>query len=275
MKFCCSAVVVLIFSYARLSADQPVVIELYPDVPATEQATVTVYHPKTPSGISVLICPGGGYGGLAIEPEGHGIARWLNQHDITGIVLQYRMPKGRCQIPLSDARQALQTIRSNARAWQLNRQQIGVIGFSAGGHLASTLATHTRNRRDRPAFAILIYPVITMGDKGHAGSRRNLLGDQPSERLITTFSNELQVSQRTPPTFLAHAVDDRVVPSINSEMFHRACIQAGVPSRYLELESGDHGFHGYQGPSWDAWQRESLPWVKEQFNNRSSQRRQK
>ena len=242
----------------------------------TEQAEVwlTVYRPEKPNGTALVICPGGGYGGHAIEAEGHGIARWLNSHRITGAVLQYRLPKGRHAVPWLDAQRAIRTLRARAAEWELNPARIGIIGFSAGGHLASTAATHFEDGdpaakdpvdrvSSRPDFAILVYPVISMGAPGHAGSRRNLLGENPSPELIERYSNDKQVTDRTPPTFLAHPLDDKVVPPVNSQLFYDALQAHKVPGKYLELPSGGHGLNGYKGPSWDAWQKQSMEWLAE------------
>lgn len=233
------------------------------------QTWITVHPAPKPNGAAVIICPGGGYGGLVTGPEGHGIAAWLNQHGIAGIVLEYRLPAGRPFVPLLDAQRAIRTARANAKDWGLKADRIGIIGFSAGGHLASTAATHfddgdakASDAVDRvscrPDFAVLVYPVITMSDKGHAGSRNNLLGKEPSTKLIELFSNEKQVTAKTCSTFLAHAIDDGPVPPENSRMFSEACKANKVPCQYLELPSGGHGLNGYKGPMWDAWQKESL-----------------
>ena len=239
---------------------------------SSEDPTITVYHPQNPDGRAIVICPGGGYGGLAIQPEGHGIARWLNGHGITGVVLQYRMPKGRSHVPLADARRAIQITRNHSQMWQIDDSRVGIMGFSAGGHLASTCATRfsagdpqAEDLLDRistrPDFAILIYPVITMGKNTHAGSRRNLLGTAPRPEEVAAMSNHLQVTAETPPTFLAHAVDDRPVPPVNSELFYTALLAKKVPAKYLSLPDGGHGLYGYKGSSWDAWQKQSLEWL--------------
>ena len=241
---------------------EPITVELHRGNSPQTQAVLTTYLADEPNGISVLVCPGGGYGGLAIEPEGHGIARWLNQHGITGFVLQYRMPMGRNTVPLEDAQTALAVIREHAKQWGIHPRKIGVMGFSAGGHLASTVSTHARKRYERPAFSILVYPVISFGEHTHGGSRRNLLGSDPSDELIAQYSNELRVNRKTPPAFLTHAIDDTVVRKINSEMYRDACLDHGVPVEYLELPNGGHGLNGYQGPSWDAWQESSLRWIQ-------------
>lgn len=235
---------------------------------------ITHYRPVRPNGTAVVICPGGGYGGHAIQPEGHGIAAWLNRHGITGVVLEYRLPKGRSAVPLLDAQRAIRTVRSRATDWNIRPDRIGIIGFSAGGHLAATAATHfdagnptaadkVDQSGSRPDFAILIYPVITMGEATHQGSRRNLLGEQPTPEQIEAFSNEKQVTATTPPMFLAHALDDKVVVPANSQRLYDALQAQKIPSRYLELASGGHGLNGYKGPMWDAWQEQSLAWLRE------------
>jgi acetyl esterase/lipase len=235
---------------------------------------ITLYRPERGNGTAVVICPGGGYGGHAIQPEGHGIAKWLNGHGVTGVVLEYRLPGGRHRVPLLDAQRAIRTVRANARAWEIDPGRIGIIGFSAGGHLASTAATHfdagspsaadpIERAGSRPDFAILVYPVIKMGENTHQGSRNNLLGKDPSPELIELYSNEKQVTGRTPPTFLAHAADDAPVPPINSQLLFDALQAHKVPSSYLKLPSGGHGLNGYQGPMWDAWQEKSLAWLRE------------
>jgi acetyl esterase/lipase len=238
----------------------------------TSTAQLTIHHPGTPNGAAMVICPGGGYGGLVTGPEGHGIADWLGSHGITGAVLEYRLPAGRAMVPLLDAQRAIRLMRAHARTWGIDPGRIGIIGFSAGGHLASTAGTHfdagDANAADpiarfgcRPDFMILIYPVITMGDKGHAGSRTNLLGPNPTAEMIRKFSNETQIDEHTPPAFLAHANDDKVVPPDNSRDFHAALLAHHVSSDYLELPSGGHGLNGYKGPMWTAWQERSLAWL--------------
>ena len=238
-------------------------------------AFITVHRPEKPNGTAVVICPGGGYGGLVTGAEGHGIATWLNRHGVTGVVLEYRLPKGRPHVPLLDAQRAIRTVRANAKQWAIDPAKVGIIGFSAGGHLASTAGTHFDDGNPkaedpveklgcRPDFMVLVYPVVSMGEKGHGGSRNNLLGKQPEEKLVKLFSNELQVTAKTPPAFLAHAKDDKVVVPDHSKMFHDALQAQKVPSKYLELASGGHGLNGYKGPMWDAWQTQSLAWLAEQ-----------
>lgn len=273
----------LIFTVLSLSlfADEskPEVLQLWPDGKAPVAAgihekansTLTVYRPAKPNGISVVICPGGGYARV-VGAEGAPIAKWLNSHGITGLVLNYRLPKGNPQRPLTDVRRALRLTKAHCLKWNLDSSKVGVMGFSAGGHLAAMAATKFTPGNDqskdkveqqdsRPNFAILVYPVITMGEGTHAGSRQNLLGPKPNGDLIKLFSNERQVTTKTPPTFLAHAADDKPVPPLNSAMFHQALQAKNIETKYLELPSGGHGLNGYQGPMWEAWQKQSLEWL--------------
>jgi acetyl esterase/lipase len=240
---------------------------------APSTASITVHLPENPNGTAMVICPGGGYGGLVVGAEGHGIAAWLNAHGIAGVVLEYRIPKGNSFLPLADAQRALRLTRARAQEWHLSPDKIGIIGFSAGGHLASTAGTHFSEGQPaatdpaervscRPDFMVLVYPVITMGIGTHGGSRKNLLGENPSEAALLNFSNEKQVTRQTPPAFLAHAQDDVVVPPAHSARFHEAMQAAKVPSKYLELPTGGHGLNGYKGPMWDAWQAQSLEWLQ-------------
>lgn len=242
---------------------------------AETNAFITIHRPEKANGASVVICPGGGYGGLCTQPEGHGIAKWLNEHGITGIVLEYRLPHGNRFVPLLDAQRAIRMTRARATEWNCDPKRIGIIGFSAGGHLASTADTHfdAGNPDDpdpvnrvscRPDFAILIYPVISLGPKAHGGSKHNLLGNATDEKTVDFFSNEKQVTDQTPPTFLAHAMDDKVVHPDNSRSFYEALQAHKVPGKFLELPSGGHGLNGYKGPMWDAWQTQSLEWLADQ-----------
>jgi acetyl esterase/lipase len=241
---------------------------------SADDGEITLYKAASPNGAAMVICPGGGYGGLVMGAEGSGIAQWLNQHGITGVVLKYRLPKGRAMVPLLDAQRAIRMTRLHSKEWGVDPKKIGIIGFSAGGHLASTAGTHfdlgeaksadpIEQTSCRPDFMILVYPVISMGELGHAGSRKNLLGAEQTPELVDKFSNEKQVTAETPPAFLAHAVDDKVVPVAHSQLFTEALKARKVPAKLLELPSGGHGLNGYKGPSWDAWQTQSLQWLAE------------
>ena len=240
----------------------------------SSKAKLTVHLPDNPNGAAIVICPGGGYGGLVTKGEGHGIAAWLNAHGIAGIVLEYRLPAGRPYVPLLDAQRALRTVRANAAKWKIDAKKVGIIGFSAGGHLASTATVHfdlgegkttdaVARESSRPDFSILIYPVISMDVGVHRGSKKNLMGETPAAGLPEYFSTQKHVKASTPPAFLAHAIDDKVVDIENSRMFYAAQQKAGLPTRLVELPSGGHGLNGYKGPSWDKWQAESLLWLKE------------
>mgnify|MGYP001037381669 CR=1 FL=1 len=240
-----------------------------------DNALLTIYHPEKPNGTAIIICPGGGYGVLVQGPEGTGIAEWLAQQGIVGIVLEYRLPHGDPNRPLSDVQRAIRMVRANAREWKCDPTRIGVMGFSAGGHLASTAVTHfeggsseaadpLERMSSRPDFGILIYPVITMGSLTHAGSKRNLLGSNPVPARVELFSNEKQITKETPPCFLAHALDDTIVSSENSRMFYEALRANDIEAKYLELPSGGHGLNGYQGPMWEAWKKASLGWLRAQ-----------
>lgn len=222
----------------------------------------------------MVICPGGGYGGRVVEGEGHGIARWLNAHGIAGVVLEYRLPAGNYHRPLLDVQRALRTVRASAKDWRIDPHRIGIVGFSAGGHLASTAGTHfdagdakssdpVERVSCRPDFMILVYPVITLGEQSHGGTRRNLLGPEPSTELIDLFSNEKQVTAKTPPAFITHAKTDSVVPVVNSQMFYDALKAKGVAAELQVFPKGNHGYNGYKGEEWDAWQKRSLEWLSE------------
>jgi acetyl esterase/lipase len=240
---------------------------LYIFLPPKEKAT----------GTAVLICPGGGYAMLAFGHEGNAIAAWLNDNGIAGIILKYRLPsdlimKDKSVGPLQDAQEAMRVIRRNATAWNIDPKKLGVIGFSAGGHLASTISTHypdkvydvTDTVSARPDFSLLIYPVITMDATfTHAGSRKNLLGDNPSDDLIQRFSNELQVNEKTPPAFMVHSADDNVVPVKNSIVYFEQLVKYKIPSELHIFQKGGHGYGlGGDRDTQSAWPDLCLRWLK-------------
>lgn len=224
------------------------------------------------NGAAIVLCPGGGYIRHVTDREGYPIATWLNEHGIATIILEYRLPKLRHQVPLLDAQRAIRLTRANASAWNVDPQRIGILGFSAGGHVASTAATHfdrgnvassdpVERESCRPDFAWLVYPVVTMGEHTHTGSKAELLGPDPKPELVRLYSNELQVTAETPPAFLAHAIDDTPVPPENSRQFVAAMKANHVPVELLELPSGGHGFNGCTGPLWEQWKAAALKWL--------------
>jgi len=208
---------------------------------------------------AVVICPGGGYAVLAYDWEGTDIAKWLNSQGIAAIVLKYRLPSPVSQVsphdvPLMDAQRAMRMVRQHAEEWNIDPQQIGIMGFSAGGHLASTLGTHydagdagakdpIETFSSRPDFMILGYPVISLKEHvAHIGSRNNLLGKSPSDDLVEKFSNELQVTEDTPPSFIFHSQDDTGVPVQHSLLFYEALVRAKVPAEMHLYPKGGHGY---------------------------------
>jgi acetyl esterase/lipase len=202
---------------------------------------------------AVIVCPGGGYQHLAIEKEGSDVARWLNSIGVSAFVLKYRLgPKYHHPTGLTDAQRAIRTVRAKAAEYRVEPDRIGIMGFSAGGHLASTAGTHfgagnasaadpIDRASSRPDFLILGYPVVSFTSNVHRGSMRMLLGDQPDPKLIENLSNELQVTAQTPPTFLFHTTSDQTVPVENSVMFYLALLKAGVPAEMHIYEQGPHG----------------------------------
>ena len=216
-------------------------------------------------GTAVLICPGGGYAGVSAVKEGEEFARWFNKLGVSAFVLYYRMPNRHHEIPLKDAQTALSIIQKRAREWKINKNKIGIMGFSAGGHLASTVGTHFRIKAERPAFMLLAYPVVTMNkDLTHNGSRDNLLGKNPSDELVKLYSNELQVKKQTPPTFIIHARDDGAVPIANSENLLEALQKNKVPAKLVTYDEGGHGFGmRKKGIPVENWPQEMKAWLTE------------
>jgi acetyl esterase/lipase len=240
--------------------------------------TLTVFLPKEikPNQTAVIILPGGGYSHLAIAKEGTKVAEWFTSMGIVAFVLKYRLPsdlimKDKAIGPLQDAQESVRYVRQNAAKWNIDVTKIGIMGFSAGGHLASTLATHYEEKvyetaskvSARPDFSLLIYPVISMQNEiTHKGSQTNLLGTTPSSALIDSFSNEKRVTAQTPPAFLVHATDDEVVLPENSINYYLALKKNKVTAELHLYEKGGHGFGlGVNGTS-KYWTKDCEEWLK-------------
>jgi acetyl esterase/lipase len=248
--------------------------------------TLTVYLPvkEKANGTAVIICPGGGYSRLAMGHEGKEIAEKFNEMGVAAFVLKYRLPNDETMIrkeigPLQDAQRAIQLVRERAADWGVDPSRVGIMGFSAGGHLASTAGTHFTkaliplkdngpaklagfNRSLRPDFMILLYPVISFEDSiGHLGSRDNLIGKHPTPAQIREYSNEWQVTGQTPPTFLVHAGDDQTVPVANSLHFYEALQRNGVPAELHIYPSGGHGFGLHNATTKDEWLDRLTNWM--------------
>lgn len=236
----------------------------------TSEPTLTVFKPAKPTGAAIIVCPGGGYSGTAGDHEGRQIAKALNESGITAFVLKYRIPSDRYCVdkslaPLQDAQQAIRLVRRRAKEWAISPNKIGIMGFSAGGHLAASAATHfdfladkicTDTTSVRPDFVALIYPVVSFRDGvGHDGSKENLIGKEASLQQVAFFSNELRVTPQSPPAFLVHAQDDWVKVQ-NSMLYQQACIENGVPVEAHFWAKGDHGFglkNPMNGQEWMPW----------------------
>lgn len=237
-----------------MAGAEPYVVKLGTD--SAGSAVMTVYEAGSPTGVAVVGCPGGGYEHLAYKHEGHQFADYFTSQGVAYAVVEYRFPKGNPEIPFTDVVRAMEIMRDKGL------QQVGIMGFSAGGHLASTVATQAKGM-GRPDFQILFYPVITMDSVlTHAGSRRNLLGSSPSEADVLRYSSEANVSASTPPAIIFHSGDDTLVPVDNSIVYYRALNKAGVPA---DLHIFDHGGHGWgfhddfdYKPQWTALLRDWL-----------------
>jgi acetyl esterase/lipase len=280
--------VLMTLSLTAIPAVDPQPIPLWPGPapasvgdPAANQPNLTAYLPPADKavGTAVVVCPGGGYGALAVDHEGKQVAAWLNERGVAAFILRYRIatPKRPAPLypaPMLDVQRAIRTVRANAKEYGIRPDRIGVWGFSAGGHLASTAATHfdagSPDSSDsidrvscRPDFAILAYPVITMEAATHGGSRRNLLGADPDPKLVELMSNEKQVTKETPPTFLFHTDDDKAVPVMNSVLFFTALKKNGVPA---EMHIYVHGNHGVglapNDPVLSTWPERLETWLK-------------
>lgn len=232
------------------AAQKPIEMNLWPNGPKTsngdpnDMAKVTVYLPneKKATGRAIVCCPGGGYQHLAMQHEGFDWAPFFTGQGIALIVLKYRMPHGNYTVPAEDAEEAIRLVRSHAEDWHINTKDVGIMGFSAGGHLASTVATHATGET-APNFQILFYPVISM-EQGttHQGSRDNLLGKNPKRKLVNEYCNEQHITKHTPRAFLALAHDDRAVPPINSLNYYEELYANKVPASMHIYPSGGHGF---------------------------------
>jgi acetyl esterase/lipase len=247
---------------------------------ARDKPMLTAYLPPAGkgNGTAVVVCPGGGYGGLALDHEGKQIADWLTRRGVAAFVLEYRLgPRYHHPVPLLDAQRAIRLVRSRAGQYHIDPKRVGVWGFSAGGHLASTVATHfdkgTPDDKDpvgrqscRPDFAILCYPVISLEKPyAHWGSRQNLLGKNPDDALVQSLCNHKQVRKDTPPTFLFHTKEDRAVPVQNSELFDQACKKAGVRSTLVLYDKGRHGVGlARNDPVLSKWPAKLEAWMKEE-----------
>ncbi|MFO0907969.1 MAG: alpha/beta hydrolase [Isosphaeraceae bacterium] len=273
------------------SADEPrpITVPLYANAvpgavgndPGKDVPTISVHRPAVDrsKGASVVVCPGGGYGHLALGHEGKDVAEWLNKLGLTAVVLTYRLgPRYHHPAMLHDAQRAIRLVRARAGEWGLDPKRVAILGFSAGGHLASTAGTHfdagkpdasdpVDRQSSRPDRMILVYPVIALATPyGHAGSKRNLLGSEPAAELVASLSNETQVNADTPPTFLAHTNADTAVPPENSLLFALALRKAKVP---LELHIFERGGHGLglgtnRDPAFAAWPKLCETWLARQ-----------
>jgi acetyl esterase/lipase len=282
------AVTLTASAYDAKAAGSPKVELLWPDgAPGAkgredgDKPSLTIYLPplEKATGAAVVICPGGGYGHLAMDHEGHQIAQWLNSFGVAGFILKYRHRNSGAgyghPAPLQDAQRAVRMVRSRAKEWNVDSGRIGILGFSAGGHLASSAGTHFQKRYSpaedaidrfscRPDFMILIYPVISFTEWcAHSGSRRNLLGKNPDKELVENLSNERRVTPETPPTFLVHANDDKGVPSENSVYFYLALRKAKVPAEMHIYEKGGHGFGlGKKNTPESSWPLRCQQWMR-------------
>ena len=227
--------------------------------------SITVYKADKPNGMAIIMCPGGGYARLAMNHEGHDMAPWLNAQGITYIVLKYRMPNGHYEVPLSDAEQAIRLVRQHAKEWNIRPDRIGIMGASAGGHLAASLATLYSSNETRPDFQILFYPVISMvPGVTHGGSRQNLLGNNPSQELEDRYTLEKQVNERTPQAFIMLSADDGAVPPANGIHYFEALLQHQVPATLHVYPTGGHGWGFRDAFTYKRqWTGELEKWLRE------------
>ncbi|MEO6915541.1 MAG: alpha/beta hydrolase [Chitinophagaceae bacterium] len=238
--------------------------------------TIFLAPQSTANGTAVVICPGGGYVNNAAGHEGYEVAKALNEMGISAFVLKYRIPRDSIMVkkeigPLQDGQRAIQVVRERAKDWHVNPARVGIMGFSAGGHLASTVATHLNqpeienknNINLRPDFLILLYPVISFTDSlAHMGSRKALIGPDAKPDMVNAYSNELQVTPKTPPTFLVHAGDDKTVKVQNSIVFYEALLKNKVPAEMHIYPGGGHGFGMENSTTPDKWMDHLKNWFE-------------
>lgn len=281
----CFAFVLMFGGPTLLRADEPKVELLWPHgapgaagAEDADKPTLTIWQPSADkaNGCAIVICPGGGYGFLAVDHEGKQIAEWLNSLGVTAYMLKYRIaPRYKHPAPLQDAQRAIRTVRARAAEWKVDPHRVGILGFSAGGHLTSTAATHFDDGHAdaldpiekvscRPDFAVLCYPVISFTTPyTHVGSRENLLGKTPDEKLVQSLSSELQVTEKTPPTFLFHTNEDSGVPPENSVLFYMALRKAKVPAELHIYEKGAHGVGlAQKDPILSTWSGRCADWLR-------------
>ena len=244
--------------------------EAYDDKPHrlvnVTEAVMYVYHADKAmaTGQSVVICPGGGYAKLSMDQEGYMMAQWLAKNGITAVVLQYRLPNGHREVPLEDAVEAIRIVRKKAKKWNLDPEKVGIMGFSAGGHLAAS-ASNLPEVKDRPNFSILFYPVLTANDfTSHKGSFRNLLGKKHSEGEADEWAMDKVASETTPPTILILSDDDTTVPAAGAAMYYAALRYNGVKASMYVFPTGGHGWGNYDTFSYQKeWQHLLLRWLNE------------
>lgn len=273
-----------LFISTMIFAQQPIEISLWPDgmpnsngLTGTEEdleggrvanvvnPSIAVYRPEKPNGMTIIMCPGGGYARLAMGHEGHDMAAWFTTQGITYVVLKYRMPNGHYEVPLSDAEQAIRIVRQHAAEWNINPHRIGIMGASAGGHLAASLATLYSSQETRPDFQVLFYPVISMKEGvTHAGSRVNLIGEKPSAELEKKYSLEQQVNAQTPQAFIMLSSDDGAVPPANSLGYYEALLKNHVPATLHAYPIGGHGWGFRDNFTYKRqWTGELEKWLRE------------
>lgn len=273
-----------LFISTMIFAQQPIEISLWPNgmpnsngLTGTEEdleggrvanvvnPSIAVYRPEKPNGMAIIMCPGGGYARLAMGHEGHDMAAWFTTQGITYVVLKYRMPNGHYEVPLSDAEQAIRIVRQHAAEWNINPHRIGIMGASAGGHLAASLATLYSSQETRPDFQVLFYPVISMKEGvTHAGSRVNLIGEKPSAELEKKYSLEQQVNAQTPQAFIMLSSDDGAVPPANSLGYYEALLKNHVPATLHAYPIGGHGWGFRDNFTYKRqWTGELEKWLRE------------